>query len=138
MLMHQIRISTLQWYSGRKSWKSGKKIVKTVYEPKNPQIVCHEIEPNPSKDRAINDVQIVPFLYCFNNKYHVLKHPLFQFSGIWPITRMIVSFIQSKSVRFVYQSDVEYEFNNALIVIIIRKANTKSSVGQPEFPRKCG
>jgi hypothetical protein len=31
----------------RKSWKSEKEIAKTVKDPKN-QILCHEIEPNPS------------------------------------------------------------------------------------------
>jgi hypothetical protein len=40
---------------GPKSWKSEKKKLKIVKEPKN-QILCCEIEPNPSKDRAIHEV----------------------------------------------------------------------------------
>jgi hypothetical protein len=31
-----------------------RKIVKTVKEPKK-QMLCHEIEPNPSKDRAMHE-----------------------------------------------------------------------------------
>jgi hypothetical protein len=44
-------LKSLQWCSGRKRWKSEK--VKTVKEPSDEnQTECHEIEPNPSKDRA--------------------------------------------------------------------------------------
>jgi hypothetical protein len=47
-----------QWYSGRKSWKA-EQIVKNVKEPKKKtkqtkQILCHEVEPNSSKERAIH------------------------------------------------------------------------------------
>jgi hypothetical protein len=57
ILMYQMCISTDQVSSvvlGPKSWKTKKNIVKIVKEPKkNKQILGHEIEPNPSKDRAI-------------------------------------------------------------------------------------
>jgi hypothetical protein len=47
--MHQMRISTTQvssvMLSGRKSWKSEKKIVKEPLDEN--QTECHEIEPNP-------------------------------------------------------------------------------------------
>jgi hypothetical protein len=36
--------------------------VKTVKEPEKPQIPCHEIEPNPSKDRAIHEGDNPSFL----------------------------------------------------------------------------
>jgi hypothetical protein len=35
--------------------KKKKKELKSVYEPKKPQTLCHEIEPNPSKDRAMHE-----------------------------------------------------------------------------------
>ena len=56
--MHQMRISTTQDSSvifGRKSRTSEKKIVKTVLEPKKNQILCHGIETNPSKDKAMHE-----------------------------------------------------------------------------------
>jgi hypothetical protein len=43
-------MDSLQWYSGRKKLKIRNKIVKTVKEPDK---MCHEIDPNPSKDRAV-------------------------------------------------------------------------------------
>jgi hypothetical protein len=52
-----MRISTTQVSSdicsGQKSWKFGEKMWK-LKEPSNEnQTECHEIEPNPSKDRAM-------------------------------------------------------------------------------------
>jgi hypothetical protein len=38
----------------KKEWKSEKNIVKTVKEPP-PQIMCHEIEPNLSKDISMDE-----------------------------------------------------------------------------------
>jgi hypothetical protein len=59
MLMHQVRISTNQDSSVvlRPKKLEIRKIVKTVKEPKKKpkQILCHEIEPNPSKDRAMHE-----------------------------------------------------------------------------------
>jgi hypothetical protein len=55
--MYQMRISTTQVSSvvlRPKKLKIAKKNVKTVYEPKN-QNLCHEIEPNQSKDRAMHE-----------------------------------------------------------------------------------
>jgi hypothetical protein len=46
-------IKSLQWYSGR-TWLEIKKNVKTAREPKN-RILCHEIEPNLSNDRAMHE-----------------------------------------------------------------------------------
>ena len=72
-----------QWYLDRKSWKSGKKNVKSVKSGKN-QILCHEMEPNPSKDRAMHEGDnpsfldkfmiftfylIVLFMFVFLSKY---------------------------------------------------------------------
>jgi hypothetical protein len=58
IFMHQMRISTNQVSSvvlGPKKLEI-RKIVKTVKEPeKKKQILCHEIEPNPSKDRATHE-----------------------------------------------------------------------------------
>jgi hypothetical protein len=54
--MHQMRISTIQVSSvvlGPKMLET-RKNVKTVKEAKN-QILCHEIEPNPSKNRAMHE-----------------------------------------------------------------------------------
>jgi hypothetical protein len=49
-------IKSLQWYSGRKSWKSENNCEHCKRtDPLPPQILCHEIEPNPSKDRAMNE-----------------------------------------------------------------------------------
>jgi hypothetical protein len=42
-----------QWCSGRKVWKSEKRMWKLKEPSDENQIECHEIEPNPSKDRAI-------------------------------------------------------------------------------------
>jgi hypothetical protein len=55
--MHQMRISTNQVSSVvlRPKKLEIRKIVKTVKEPKKTQILCHEIEPNPSKDRAMHE-----------------------------------------------------------------------------------
>ena len=53
--MHQMRISTNQVSSvvlRPKKLKSEK--LQIVKEPKK-QILCHEIEPNPSKDRAMHE-----------------------------------------------------------------------------------
>jgi hypothetical protein len=38
-----------------------KKKMKTVYEPKK-KLMCHEIEPNPSKDRAMHEGDNM--IYC--------------------------------------------------------------------------
>jgi hypothetical protein len=59
-LMHQMRISTNQVSSVTlrpKIWKSFKKKCLTVKQPgkKRSQIQCHEIEPNPPKDRAMHE-----------------------------------------------------------------------------------
>jgi hypothetical protein len=52
----------------RRSWKSGGKNVKTVQEPeKKNQILCHEIKPNLSKDRATHDGDNPSFLDEFIN-----------------------------------------------------------------------
>jgi hypothetical protein len=60
MLMHQMRISTNQVSSVVLKPKKLeiRKIVKTVKEPKK-QILCHEIEPNPSKDIELRMREIV-------------------------------------------------------------------------------
>ena len=50
ILRHQIRISTNQVLGPRKL-EIRNNIAKTVKEPKK-QILCHETEPNPAKDRA--------------------------------------------------------------------------------------
>jgi hypothetical protein len=56
--MNQMSISTNQVSSvmlrPKKSWKSGDKNVKTERADKN-QTECHEIDPNPSKDRAMHE-----------------------------------------------------------------------------------
>jgi hypothetical protein len=54
--MHQMRISTNQVSSVvlRPKKLEIQKIVKTIKEPKK-QILCDEIEPNPSKDRAMHE-----------------------------------------------------------------------------------
>ena len=72
-----------QWYLDKKSWKSEKKNVKGVKSRKN-EILCHEIEPNPSKDRAMHEGDnpsfldefmkftfylIVLFIFVFLSKY---------------------------------------------------------------------
>jgi hypothetical protein len=61
ILMHQMHISTnfKSLFSATRAEKVGnpkKKNVKTVKEPKKKtqQILCQEIEPNPSKDRAMH------------------------------------------------------------------------------------
>jgi hypothetical protein len=46
-------IKSLQWCSGRKSWKSEKKMWKLKEPLDENQAKCHEIEPKPSKDRAM-------------------------------------------------------------------------------------
>jgi hypothetical protein len=55
--MHQIRISTTQVSSVvlRPKKLEIRKIVKTVKQPKKKQILCHEIEPKPSKDRVMHE-----------------------------------------------------------------------------------
>jgi hypothetical protein len=58
ILMHQMRISTNQVSSVvlRPKKLEIRKIVKTIKEPKKQkQILCHEIEPNPLKDRAMHE-----------------------------------------------------------------------------------
>jgi hypothetical protein len=52
-----MRISTIQVSSvvlRTKCWKSEKKEVKIV-KAKKTQILCHEIEANPAKDRAMHE-----------------------------------------------------------------------------------
>jgi hypothetical protein len=54
--MHQMRISANKVSSVMlrpKKLEIRKKNVKTVKEPRKPK--CHEIEPNPSKDRAMHE-----------------------------------------------------------------------------------
>jgi restriction endonuclease S subunit len=56
--MHQMRISTTQVSSvvlRLKKLEIQKKIVKKLYKSQKKQILCHEIEPNPSKDRAMHE-----------------------------------------------------------------------------------
>jgi hypothetical protein len=58
-----MRISTiksLHWYSGRKSWKSEKENCDKCKSRKN-QILCHEMEPNLWKDRAMHEGDNPPF-----------------------------------------------------------------------------
>jgi hypothetical protein len=43
-----------QWYSGRKSWKT-KNNCENCKRAEKPQMLSHEIEPNPSKDRAMHE-----------------------------------------------------------------------------------
>jgi hypothetical protein len=45
---------SLQWCSGRKSWKSEKQI-ENCERANGIRTECHEIEPNPSKDRALHE-----------------------------------------------------------------------------------
>ena len=55
--MHQMRISTNEVSSvvlGSKKLEVRKKNVRSVKSRKN-EILCHEIEPNPSKDRAMHE-----------------------------------------------------------------------------------
>jgi hypothetical protein len=61
--MRQMRISTNQASSVvlRPKILEIRKIVKTVKEPKRNQTLCHEIEPNPSKDRAMHEGDIPSF-----------------------------------------------------------------------------
>jgi hypothetical protein len=52
---------------GLKKLEIGKKVVKTVQEPKfknktkNNQILCHKSEPNPLKDRSMQGERILEF-----------------------------------------------------------------------------
>ena len=66
--MHQMRISTTKVSSvvlrPEKSWKSEKKKCEKSKEPKN-QLLCREIEPNPSKDRAMHEGDNPSFLDKF-------------------------------------------------------------------------
>jgi hypothetical protein len=54
-----VHFDYLSLFSGTQAEKvgnPGKKIVKTIQKPKkNKQILCHEIEPNPSKDKAMHE-----------------------------------------------------------------------------------
>jgi hypothetical protein len=52
-----VHFDYLSLFSGTQVEKVGnlKNIVKTVYEPKKNQILCHDIEPNPWKDRAMHE-----------------------------------------------------------------------------------
>ena len=52
-----------QWYLDRNMWKFENKCEKCK-EPKN-QLLCHEIEPNPSKDRAMHEGDNPSFLNEF-------------------------------------------------------------------------
>jgi hypothetical protein len=69
-------IKTYQWCSFRKSWKS-KYIVKTVKDHKKKQTKCHEIEPNPLKDRAMPEGdnpsfwdEVMKFTFFLDNSVH--------------------------------------------------------------------
>jgi DNA-binding transcriptional regulator GbsR (MarR family) len=59
ILMHQMHISTNQVSSVvlRPKKLEIRKIVKTVKEPRKTKykVLCHEIEENPSKDRAMHE-----------------------------------------------------------------------------------
>ena len=62
--MHQMRISTNEVSSvvlGSKKLEVRNKNVKRVKSRKN-EILCHEIEPNPSKDRAMHEGDNPSFL----------------------------------------------------------------------------
>ena len=62
--MHQMRISTNEVSSvvlGPKKLEVEKKIVKSVKSRKKQIILCHEIEPNPSKERAMHEGDILRF-----------------------------------------------------------------------------
>jgi hypothetical protein len=56
ILMHQI-LRSLQWYSGRKSWKSEKKMWK-LYKSQDNQILCHEIELNRRIELCMREIFI--------------------------------------------------------------------------------
>ena len=67
--MHQMRISTNEVSSvvlGSKKLEVRKKNVKSVKSRKNEiHVQCHEIEPNPSKDRAMHEGDNPSFLVEF-------------------------------------------------------------------------
>ena len=65
-------MKSCQWYLNRKSWKSKKKIVKSVNSRKKNIILCHEIEPNPSKERAMHEGDILRF---YMNLWNLLFNP---------------------------------------------------------------
>jgi hypothetical protein len=46
---------SLQWYSGRKKLEIRKKKLWKLYKSRRNHILCHEIEPNPSKDRTMHE-----------------------------------------------------------------------------------
>jgi hypothetical protein len=48
-------LKCLQWFSGRKSWKSEKRNCENCTRAEKNWILCHEIESNPSKDRAMHE-----------------------------------------------------------------------------------
>jgi hypothetical protein len=48
-------LKSLQWYSGKKSWKYENHCENCIWAKKAPQILCHKIEPNPSKERALHE-----------------------------------------------------------------------------------
>jgi hypothetical protein len=58
-----------------------RKIAKTIKEPTN-QISCHEIEPNPSKNRAMHEGDNPSFLDEFIKITFFLKENHQQFSGV--------------------------------------------------------
>ena len=64
ILMHQMRISTNEVSSvvlgPKKLEVEKKKIVKSVRAERK-TILCHEIEPNPSKERAMHEGDILRF-----------------------------------------------------------------------------
>ena len=72
--MHQMRVLTKQVSSvvlEPKKLEVRKKNVKSVKSRKN-QILCHEIEPNPSKERAMHEGDNPSFLDEFMKFYFLL------------------------------------------------------------------
>jgi hypothetical protein len=55
LIGYQFRLlKSLQWYSGRKKLEIRMKLRKLYKNLKNKKL-CHEIEPNPSKDRGMHE-----------------------------------------------------------------------------------
>ena len=64
VLMHQMRISTNEVSSvvlGPKKLKVEEKKCEKCKRAKRKTILCHEIEPNPSKERAMDEGDILRF-----------------------------------------------------------------------------
>jgi hypothetical protein len=78
--IHQMRILTNFKVSSvvlrPKKLEIRKKAVKTVQEPTPPPILCHEIEPNPSKDNAMHEGDNPSFWDEFINLRDFIVSPL--------------------------------------------------------------